>query len=522
MENYKQKYKEALERAKVAHKDEDKHLKATLERIFPELKENEDEKIRKGLINYFNDFTLPTFGGLDPKNILAWLENIPYVIDQEKREGFQLGYKAGLEKQNHDGKKWIYEDSYIKEKEQVYQDGVDDVLENPQKYGLEKQGEPIEVNPTEFDTRLQALIGKFDSLPKEELIGSLSFWMNVVQNDGTYKEAKQSEQKPADKVEPKFKVGDWITDGEHIAQIVSVGTGLYVIDRKDRLGIALSTKYIEKWYHLWTIKDAKDGDVLVTDDMIVLFKKRLENDSILTYAQYDTINDACGSGCHLYYAYVYPATKEQRDTLEKAVADVGYTFDSEKKELKKIEQKPTDLEEFINELSKQFPDVSFAKLSRIAVRVAKWSERQKSTWSEEDERMFDYALDMIEWYSGKNEDKSRLVSNWLKSLKYRVQSKQEWSDEDKTKLADVIDGAEHHCFLSIDDVNWLKSIENRIFPEIKQEWNEKDEKIIEDIIYDLSLLDENEHSEIVNNMYREEIDWLKSLKGKVRPQTNQE
>ena len=68
--------------------------------------------------------------------------------------------------------------------------------------------------------------------------------------------------------------------------------------------------------------------------------------------------------------------------------------------------KPTDLEVFINELSKQFPDVSFAKLSRIAVRVAKWAkptdeemkellhteyekgradtiaEMQKSTWSE--------------------------------------------------------------------------------------------------------------------------------------------
>lgn len=33
-----------------------------------------------------------------------------------------------------------------------------------------------------------------------------------------------------------------------------------------------------------------------------------------------------------------------------------------------------DLGEYINELSKQFPEVSFAKLSRIAVRVAKWKE----------------------------------------------------------------------------------------------------------------------------------------------------
>lgn len=36
-------YDEALKKANAAYKDEDKHLKATLERIFPELKENDDE-----------------------------------------------------------------------------------------------------------------------------------------------------------------------------------------------------------------------------------------------------------------------------------------------------------------------------------------------------------------------------------------------------------------------------------------------------------------------------------------------
>ena len=35
-----------------------------------------------------------------------------------------------------------------------------------------------------------------------------------------------------------------------------------------------------------------------------------------------------------------------------------------------------DLGEYINELSKQFQEVSFAKLSRIAVRVAKWQMAQ--------------------------------------------------------------------------------------------------------------------------------------------------
>ena len=42
----------------------------------------------------------------------------------------------------------------------------------------------------------------------------------------------------------------------------------------------------------------------------------------------------------------------------------------------KDESTTEDLGDYINELSKQFPEVSFAKLSRIAVRVAKWQAEQ--------------------------------------------------------------------------------------------------------------------------------------------------
>ena len=42
----------------------------------------------------------------------------------------------------------------------------------------------------------------------------------------------------------------------------------------------------------------------------------------------------------------------------------------------KDESTTEDLGKYINELSKQFPEVSFAKLSRIAVRVAKWQKEQ--------------------------------------------------------------------------------------------------------------------------------------------------
>lgn len=50
-----------------------------------------------------------------------------------------------------------------------------------------------------------------------------------------------------------------------------------------------------------------------------------------------------------------------------------------------------DLGDYINELSKQFPEVSFAKLSRIAVRVAKWQKEQM---------MKDMMPCILEWYDG--------------------------------------------------------------------------------------------------------------------------
>jgi hypothetical protein len=70
-------YDEALKAAIVASKDEDRHLKATLERIFPELKESEDERIRKELIEFFKiehwDGDAP-FSAESAKERVAWLE----------------------------------------------------------------------------------------------------------------------------------------------------------------------------------------------------------------------------------------------------------------------------------------------------------------------------------------------------------------------------------------------------------------------------------------------------------------
>lgn len=140
-------YDEAFERAKKLQETCDSQaVVGWCEYIFPELKESEDEQHHKWILEYLYD-------GL-----------------RKADEQFKDQFKAAIA--------W-----------------------------LEKQGKPTYINPSEFDLHLNKLLKQFETLPKKELANSLSFYLNVVQNDGTYKpDEKQGEQKSADKVEPKFKV----------------------------------------------------------------------------------------------------------------------------------------------------------------------------------------------------------------------------------------------------------------------------------------------------------------------------
>ena len=123
-----------------------------LESIFPELRESEDERARK-----------------------AALEGIEYL---ERKLGWDaigdtdiLDVKEYLEKQkveNHDGKKWIYEDDYHKDMERCFNDGKDEVLENPEKYGLQKEQKPAEWSEEDEDAIQQAILALEDRYDEHE------------------------------------------------------------------------------------------------------------------------------------------------------------------------------------------------------------------------------------------------------------------------------------------------------------------------------------------------------------------
>lgn len=159
---------------------------------------------------------------------------------------------------------------------------------------------------------------------------------------------KQGEHKPADKVEPKFKVGDWVVRGYDNSYATNQVIKVEQID-DETFGYTLDNEayfsgYWENSYRLWTIQDAKDGDVIVVGDedgegiAICVKDDTIGNNDL--YCVYDRngfiINVKISKECLLH-----PATKEQRDLLFQKMKEAGYEWsDKDRKliELKKIEQ----------------------------------------------------------------------------------------------------------------------------------------------------------------------------------------
>ena len=221
----------------------------------------------------------------------------------------------------------------------------------------------------------------------------------------------KSEQKPTDKVEPKFHEGDFIVGTYCRGKIIALTDDAYLLDTGQ--GIPFSCK---DNVHLWTIQDAKDGDVLVDKCGNIGIYQGDKN--IVTWNSYCY----CGvnkvfydEGSHEFPCY--PATKEQRDTLMEAMTDAGYVWDAENKKLNKIEH--------------------------------------KSVWSEEDEHMLNETIQHLEELI--RIDKAKHLGcdvqyyqrdiDWLKSLKERVQPQNTWkpSNEQMEVLLSEVTGWKKGC-----------------------------------------------------------------------------
>ena len=106
--NYEQKYKEALEKARqFSERPLEEDSSTIVEYIFPELKESEDERIRKELITHCRNTRCVTEEGAERiAKWIAWLEKqgekkssdeVLKIRQEVYQSGYNDGYKHGIE-----------------------------------------------------------------------------------------------------------------------------------------------------------------------------------------------------------------------------------------------------------------------------------------------------------------------------------------------------------------------------------------------------------------------------------------
>lgn len=312
--DYKEKYNEALEKAKKNY-DVAQDLynssqigvecfKNTLTNIFPELKETEDERMFREIKRYIKEQgDKPT--GL-PNGTVAVSDMITWLEKQDKQQG-----KSVLE---------VWKNMRL----EVYQ---------------QASGNRHEPNYSDDSTRM------FSLSDIDEII------------------EKISEQSHNDKTEPKFKVGDCVVNNNSggVCQVTKIRDDKYCLWPlySEILGY-LRIIDVDTDYHLWTIADAIDGDVIVcninkaeiggdveklpnmTPTICIYQNVVKDSEYIHSYCSLYDENSLVLQNTMYYNAFVYniqPATQEQRDLLFQKMAEAGYEWDGEKKELKKIEPK---------------------------------------------------------------------------------------------------------------------------------------------------------------------------------------
>lgn len=290
------KYNEALKRAAIAYKGGDKSLKASLEQVFPELREDENERIKKALIEYIKKMSGDYIYGIPVEDTINWLD------------------KQG-EPNPYSGTSFEY---------------------NGHTWGMCARDGGVEIS---YDRNLKAFLSSEKSIiyPNNHSRESTApeSVMEAVKEENVSNSAKE------DKL--KFKIGDWIVNpkGEAL-HITDIDGSCYVFNNnKSHFWI---TCYCDQQCHLWTIEDAKDGDILCTyecDEPKIIFTLKgtpKKHYALRYYSYYNLMYphlepESDGGGLAPEDGDVKPATKWQCDILRQKLKDAGYEWNSENRKL---------------------------------------------------------------------------------------------------------------------------------------------------------------------------------------------
>ena len=310
-------YDKAIERTKKLYGN-----RITKE-IFPELKEDDDEKIKKDLIQWVDEFPDIIWRGHYKKDIIAWLEKqgdkdkLIQELGEYKVKYTQEVLEKHINSMNNKDNERLRKTTiaFLKDfAEKGYENAVECID------WLEKQGEDKkEINNFDVLPGLYKCIHRmFDGTPDGRLLFEIG---NV------YKCLSKH-----DRAEFEVSYG-------HSVYLEDPVVCKYFIpfESKDEQASSQTNE------RTWTIQDAKDGDVIFYDEGWICIFKCIHG---IWYSSYCFITDdgefhtgyerhAVDSTIH---GNAHPATKEQRDALMKAINDAGYEWDTEKKELKKKEK----------------------------------------------------------------------------------------------------------------------------------------------------------------------------------------
>ena len=216
MEDYKTLYEQRIERAKEEIKKcgDNKGRIRMIENIFPELKESEDERIRKELIQYLKNYPNLPNGHYCRDDFFAWLEKQGETSDYNPYKETVKSISTMVEKYAQFGSDLqdFYNNVKVKCKDAIEYD----------KTFLEKQGEqPNKVSIWKHwnngiagngEGKLIYLVKNGNTYMLSSSLGFECDYIELSDLDKLYAE-KQGEQKPTDKVEPKWKKGN---DGEFL------------------------------------------------------------------------------------------------------------------------------------------------------------------------------------------------------------------------------------------------------------------------------------------------------------------
>lgn len=298
---------QALIILKELYKDAFFSVRTALETLIPEIKESEDERIKNWIIAKLTQ-TCRNATGEEDKDVVekyhkacAWLEK------QGERDKFK------------------------------------DVIQIGDKVTRNRDGVLVNLSQLERVAKKENLCDKCrKEQPSHSCADITELGRCVVEHES--------------KVEPEFEDGDWVTDGIDNYLIQGKARNAYVTTTiNDEVGCIVFGN--AKRFHLWSIEDAKDGDIIyikrykTNDEWLLIFKKiEIQNSFINVYDYYafcitsdNVYHGSTGSGCWGLLGnncdIVCPATKEQRNLLFSKIRSTGYEWNEKEKVIVKVQKK---------------------------------------------------------------------------------------------------------------------------------------------------------------------------------------